>query len=230
MNKLIAIVVALTMVMALSLGVYAFEGSQEVVLVVQEQGSWATTTSEPVTINAPGEYTFTISGLSFDGANLTVLYVKDKAAYDAGDDFTGTSNLSGFTCLTKSIKINGEAVELTEGYRTGLTDAGVFDICWHNIWDTNYMPTPTGTVTDIEVVIEIVDAEGGASAPAEDPAAGDGTAEDNNTVEPDTTTSSNEDTTPAPAPSTSTAPATGLTLAVVPAIMALAAVAVSKKR
>ena len=39
-----------------------------------------------------------------------------------------------------------------------------------------------------------------------------------------------EDTTPAPAPSTSTAPATGLALAVVPAVMALAAVAVSKKR
>ena len=229
MKKLLAIVVALTMVLALSVSVFAVEGSVDVLLVVQEQGSWQTTTSAPVTINAPGVYTFNISGLSFDGANLTVLYIKDKAAYD-DDSFTGPSSISDVTIYTKSIKINGEAVALTDGYLTGVNDNGVLDICWHNIWADNFMPTPSGTVTDIEVVIEVVnEGEAPSAAPVED-----GTAADNNTVTPEAPAASNDAPAAAPSAAPSAAPAaapnTGIALAVVPAVMALAAVAVSKKR
>ena len=230
MKKLLAIVVALTMVFALSVSVFAIEGSDEFKLTVGESETWVNHLSDAVKVDGPGVYTLTISGLKFDGANMTVLYLKDAAGADAdanGGSYDGPSTLKGATIYTKSIKINGEAVALTDGYPTGTTDNGIYDICWHNIWGNNYMPTPSGTVTDIEVVIEVVnegDAPGSAPVAEEAAPVEDGTAADNNTVEPETPVANS-----APAASTSTAPATGLSLAIVPAVMALAAVAVSKK-
>ena len=223
MKKIFAIVVALTMVMALSVSVFAVEGSDEFKLTVGESETWVNKLSDAVTISGTGVYTFTISGLSFDGANMTVLYLKDAAGADAdanGGSYDGPSTLTGATIYTKSIKINGEQVALSEGYPTGTTDAGIYDICWFNIWGNSYFEAYNGTVNDIEVVIEVVNEGEEPSAPAaeEAPAA--------NRAPAETTTSSNEE---APAASTSTAPKTGIALAVVPAVMALAAVAVTKK-
>lgn len=206
MKKIFAVVVAIAMVMALSVPAFAFEGSQDVVLVVYEQATWSNIVSDPVTINAPGEYTFKLSGLSVDSAQVATIYIKDATAVAEGDSFTGTSNLSDLTVLTKSIKINGEEVALTEGYGTGLTDAGVLDIGWYNIWWKNFIELPTGTITDVEVVVEVVDA-----AAAEAPAAEEAPAET------------------APA-ETAEAPETGIALAVVPAVIALAAAVISKRR
>ncbi len=206
MKKIFAVVVAIAMVMALAVPAFAFEGSQDVVLVVYEQATWSNIVSDPVTINAPGEYTFKLSGLSVDSAQVATIYIKDATAVAEGDSFTGTSNLSDLTVLTKSIKINGEEVALTEGYGTGLTDAGVLDIGWYNIWWKNFIELPTGTITDVEVVVEVVDA-----AAAEAPAAEEAPAET------------------APA-ETAEAPETGIALAVVPAVIALAAAVISKRR
>lgn len=202
MKKIFAIIVALTMVFALCVSVSAIDGSDEFKLTVGQSETWVNALSDAVTISGPGEYTFTITGLSFSGANMTVLYLKDAAGADAdasGGSYDGPSTLTGATILTKSIKINGEEVALTEGYPTGTTDAGIYDICWFNTWGDSYFEIYNGTVNEIEVVIEVVDAEAAEEAPVpadEAPAA---------------------------------APETGLALAVVPAVMALAAVAVSKK-
>ena len=208
MKKIFAVVVAIAMVMALAVPAFAFEGSQDVVLVVYEQATWSNIVSDPVTINAPGEYTFKLSGLSVDSAQVATIYIKDATAVAEGDSFTGTSNLSDLSVLTKSIKINGEEVALTEGYGTGLTDAGVLDIGWYNIWWKNFIELPAGTITDVEVVVEVVDAAEAAEAPAaeEAPAADAAPAE------------------------TAEAPETGIALAVVPAVIALAAAVISKRR
>lgn len=219
MKKILAVVLALAMVMALSLSVSAIEGSQDVVLCVQDNVSWQTHVSDPVTIDGAGVYTVSISGLNFDSSAVTVIYVKDATAVAEGDNFTGTSGISGLSIYTKSLKINGAEVALRDGYATGLTDAGVFDVCWVNIWAETFADLPAGTINDIEVVLEITDEGAAPSADAAAPVE-DGTAADNNTVEPAAT---------APAATTSEAPKTGIAIAVVPAVMALAAVAVTKK-
>lgn len=228
MRKLLAIATALVMVMALSVSVFAIEGSQDLVLCTQDSSSWQTQVSDRVTVNAAGEYTFTLSGLNFDGSAMNVLYIKDANAVDAeiaGNTYDGTNGLTGMTILTKSVKINGTEVALTDGYLTGVSpDSGLIDICWYNIWATSYMDAPTGTVTDIEVVIEVVDGEN-AAAPAETTEA----------APAETTEAAPAETTEAaPAETSSTeaaakAPSTGLALAVVPAVMALGAAFVSKK-
>lgn len=207
MKKIFAVVVAIAMVMALAVPAFAFEGSQDVVLVVYEQATWSNIVSDPVTINAPGEYTFKLSGLSVDSAQVATIYIKDATAVAEGDSFTGTSNLSDLSVLTKSIKINGEEVALTEGYGTGLTDAGVLDIGWYNIWWKNFIELPAGTITDVEVVVEVVDTAAAAEAPAAEETAAE----------------------TAPA-ETAAAPETGIALAVVPAVVALAAAVISKRR
>ncbi len=212
MKKIFAVVVAIAMVMALSVPAFAIEGSQDLVLVTQDNVSWQTHVSDKVTVNGAGEYTFTLSGLSFDGAAMTVLYIKDANAVEvesAGGTYDGTNGLTGATILTKSLKINGEEVALTDGYVTGVNESsGLIDICWYNIWASSFMDAPSGTVTDIEVVVEVVDAAEAAEAPAaeEAPAA---------------------DAAPA---DTAAAPETGIALAVVPAVVALAAAVISKRR
>ncbi len=237
MKKVLAIVVALAMVMALAVPAFALEGSQDLVLVTQEQGSWQSFVSDRVTVNAAGEYTFTLSGMSFDGANMTVLYIKDADAVEVeqgGGTYEGTNNLTGATILTKSVKINGEEVALTEGYRTGTADSGLIDICWFNIWDTSFMDAPSGTVTDIEVTVEVVDADAAAAEEpaAEEPAAEEPAAEEPAAEEPEAPAADDasapvEDGTAAD--NNTVAPSTGLVFAVIPAVVALAAVAVSKK-
>ena len=233
MKKIFAIVMALAMVMALSVTAFAIEGSDEFKLTVGESETWGNHLSDAVTVNAPGEYTFTITGLSFSGANMTVLYLKDAEGADAdasGGSYSGPSSLTGATVYTKSIKINGEEVSLAEGYPTGTTDEGIYDICWFNIWGSSYFEAYNGTVNEIEVVVEFVGE--GEAAPVDEAAAPveDGTAADNNTVEPEAAPEAAPEAS-APAASTETkAPATGIAIAVIPAVMALAAVAVSKKR
>ena len=176
-----------------------------------------------MTVNGAGEYTLTLSGLSFDGGAMTVLYIKDANAVDvevAGGTYDGANTLTGAKILTKSVKINGADVALTDGYVTGVNpDSGLIDICWYNIWASSFMDAPTGTVTDIEVVIEVVEDDGAEAAPAE-------TEAETPAAEAEAPAAEAE----APAASTETkAPSTGIALAVIPAVVAMAAVAVSKK-
>lgn len=242
MKKLLAIVTALVMVCALSVSVFAIEGSQDLVLCTQDNVSWQTHVSDRVTVDGAGEYTFTLSGLSFDGSAMTVLYVKDANAVDvevAGGTYDGANGLTGMTILTKSVKINGTEVALTDGYVTGTNpDSGLIDICWYNIWATSFMDAPAGTVNDIEVVLEVVDENGEAApaeaeeAPAETEEAAPAEAEEApaEAEEAPAEAAPAETAEEAPAATeTAKAPSTGIALAVIPAVMALAAAAVSKK-
>lgn len=234
MKKLLAIVTALVMVCALSVSVFAIEGSQDLVLCTQDNVSWQTHVSDRVTVDGAGEYTFTLSGLSFDGSAMTVLYVKDADAVDvevAGGTYDGANGLTGMTILTKSVKINGTEVALTDGYVTGTNpDSGLIDICWYNIWATSFMDAPTGTVNDIEVVLEVVD-ENGEAAPAEAeeaPAEAEEAPAEAEEAPAEAAPAETAEEAPA-ATETAKAPSTGIALAVIPAVMALAAAAVSKK-
>lgn len=232
MKKILAVIVSLAMVMALSANVFAIEGSQDLVLVTQDNVSWQSHVGERVTVNGAGEYTFTLSGLNFDGSAMTVLYIKDADAVDvevAGGTYDGTNGLTGMTILTKSLKINGTEVALTEGYSTGINaDSGLIDICWYNIWATSFMDAPTGTVNDIEVVVEVVDGDGAAAAADESAAEAEAEAAPADAEEPAASEPETDSSSSAPAESTA-APSTGIALAVVPAAIALAAAFVSKK-
>ncbi len=233
MKKILAIVAAAAMIMALCVNVFAIEGSQDLVLVTQDNASWQNHISDRVTVNAAGEYTFTLSGLNFSGSAMTVLYIKDANAVEVengGGTYDGANGLTGMTILTKSIKINGTEVALTDGYVTGVNpDSGLIDICWYNIWADSFMDTPAGTVTDIEVTIEVVDGDGAAAEEPAEAEAEEAAAEPEATAEAPAEAEAPADETSAEAPAETKAPATGVAVAVIPAVMALAAVCVSKK-
>ncbi len=218
MKKIIAILAAAVLCVSMAVSVSAFEGSADIALYAGNSADWTTASSTPVTVNADGEYTLKLEGLSITTDTATVIYIKDSAV-EAGEK--EKSDLAAdITILTKSLKINGKEIALTEGYPTTLTDAGVFDICWYNIWATNYF-TMDGmdTITDIEVTFEVVSAAASAETVPDDTAApADNAAED--TTEP----------APAPAADTSTPADTGIVLALAPMAIAACAVIISKRR
>lgn len=210
MKKLLAAALAIVMIFALSVSVFA-EGSCDAKLYISDSVTWATVGSDTVTINADGVYTAKLSGLAIDSAALTVLYLKDSAVQD---ELATTSNLpADVQVLTKELKINGNVVALDEGYPVGLNEAGALDICWFNTWATSYFSNlGLGEINEVEVTFEVI----GVSAPAAEPEAG----EDVEPVE-DTEPETTDDSEPAE---------TGIALAVLPAALAAAAIALSKKR
>lgn len=216
MKKILAVLVAVVLVAAMTVSAFAFDGSADISLYVQNQGNWVTAASDPVTVNADGEYTVKLTGLSINPDDLTVIYVKDVLVYS--EEKTASDLPADIKILTKSIKINGEEVPLKEGYATTLTDAGAFDVCWYNIWDVHYITIDTAIITDVEVTFEVV--TDGAAAPAPE-------ADTTPTPEaaPEATTAPAAETPAAPA-----APKTGVALAVVPMVLAAAAVAIAKRR
>ncbi len=220
MKKVIAILVSVVLCVSLAVSVSAFEGSADIALYAGNSANWTTASSDPVTVNADGEYTLKLEGLSITPDTATVIYIKDSAV-EAGEK--EKSDLAAdITILTKSLKINGKEITLTEGYPTTLTDAGVFDICWYNIWATNYFAFEgTDPITDIEVTFEVVS---GGAATAE-PAANDDTAAPADNAAEDTTEPA-----PAPAADTSTPADTGIVLALAPMAIAACAVVISKRR
>ena len=226
MKKLLSIVIALAMIMAMAVSVSAFEGSIEVSLYAGNNVNWQIAESDPVTVNAAGEYTLKLSDLSIDPSTVTVIYIKDAAVQADGENHPKSDITGDIQILTKSLKINGAEIALTEGYPTTLTDAGAFDICWYNIWATSFFSTDgMDTITDIEVVFEIADA---GAAPAEDAAA---PAEDASAPAEDTSAPAEDTAAPADTSSADAKPAdTGIVLAVLPMAIAAAAVVASKRR
>ncbi len=218
MKKLLTLVLALALALSLAVSVSAFEGSAELALHFGNDVTWVTVASDPVVVDGPGEYTFTLTGVDRDAFNMTVLYVKDVAV--EAQTATTTNLPSDIEIITKSLKINGEEIALDEGYLTTLNEAGAFDVCYYNIWATSYFSTlGMEIINDIEVVIEIKGGE--AEAPAEE-----APVEDAPAVEAPA-----EDTTDAPADDATEAPAeTGLSLAIVPMLVAAIAVIASKRR
>ncbi len=220
MKKIIAVIAAVVLCVSLAVSVSAFEGSADIALYAGNSANWTTASSDPVTVNADGEYTLKLEGLSITPDTATVIYIKDSAV-EAGEK--EKSDLAAdITILTKSLKINGKEITLTEGYPTTLTDAGVFDVCWYNIWATSYFTFEgTDPITDIEVTFEVVS---GGAATAE-PAANDDTA-----APADNAAENAAEPAPAPAADTSTPADTGIVLALAPMAIAACAVVISKRR
>ncbi|MBQ8623692.1 MAG: hypothetical protein IJ424_04850 [Oscillospiraceae bacterium] len=225
MKKILTFVLALTMTLALAVSASAFSGSADVALHFGNDVNWVTVASEAVTIDGPGEYTFTLTDVNRDAFNMTVLYIKDVAV--EAQEATVSNLPSDIEIITKSLKINGEEIALDEGYPTTLNENGVFDVCYYNIWATSYFKTlGMEIINDIEVVIEIKGGE--AEAPAADEAPADEAPADE--APADTTEDAPADDA-TEAPVDDEAPAdTGLAFAVIPAVVALAAAVLSKKR
>ena len=237
MKKVLAIVVALAMVMALAVPTFALEGSIEAKLASANNSDWGEVVSDTQTIDHPGEYTFKIDGFSYPNTAITTLYLKDDAVWAVEDP----SAISGFTLTVKSIKVNGTEVEVSEGYPTTLNEKGQFDFAFYNTWidNGNFITLPDGDITSFEVTVEIVDADAAAAEEpaAEEPAAEEPVAEEPAAEEPaaeepeapaaDDASAPVEDGTAAD--NNTVAPSTGLVFAVIPAVVALAAAAVSKK-
>lgn len=216
MKKLFAVLVAVILVAAMSVPVFAFEGSVDVSLYAGNSANWQTVSSDPVTVNADGTYTVKLSDISIDPETLTVLYLKDVLVEADGEGHPSSDVPADIQILTKSMKINGSEIALDDGYPTGLNGSGAFDVCWYNIWASSYFSTlGMSTITDVEVVFEIV-TDGAAAPEADTTPATDAASE---------TPAAAGETTPAP----STAPSTGIAFAVLPAVVALAATVFSKK-
>ncbi len=233
MKKLLSIAVAAIMIMALSVNVFAIGGPTDLVLVTGNQETWSDSVGERVTIDGPGEYTLKVSGVNFSGSAMTLLYIKDAAAVDAqmaGETYEGSTTLTGCEIITKSIKISGQEVPIAEGVPTGIREeTGLIDICYLNIWGTSYIEVPSVQVTDVEVVIEVIDTESSVDTAAATET--DEKTEADSEPEPDKeATESSASSEEKASQASDDVPATGISLAVAPFALALAAVAVTKRK
>ncbi len=213
MKKFLSILAAVIMVLSLSVSAFAFDGEANIALFVMTTDGSGTLSGEPVTVNADGTYTVKLTDVSIDEFSVATIYIKDAAV--EAQEATSSNLPADLQIVTKELKINGNPVELTEGYATTLNSAGVFDVCWYNIWATHYCSIEgIGEITDIEVTFEVVSAGAAAEEPAPEA-----------TVEPSTDAETDK-----PADSTEAPAKTGIALAALPMVIAAAAAAISKKR
>ncbi len=219
MKKLSAIIVAVLLAITLAVSAMAYEPN-EVILVVFNSVDWSKAYSDPQVITEDGEYTFKLDGFDFAMNQVMTIYLKDG---NAEAETEVTSNFPvGTEIITKSLKINGEEVTLLtdlEGFPNAIGENGVFDICWWNEWATDYIDASSiFELNSVEVTVEVKFAEA-AEAPAEEPADEPEAPADEPAVEAEPEVEAED--TPAE---------TGLGLAVIPGVVALAVVALSKKR
>ena len=159
------------------------------------------------TLTANGEHSqvkYELSDLVIKATGYDDLVVKVAGTYDKTHDTVRPD-------WTQDDSVVGSNAE---DYNFSPADIGITSTADYIDW-FNAIESMTITVTYLAY-------NGEGTAPVED-----GTAADNNTVEPEAPAAEPE--APAAEPAPAPAPATGLALAVVPAVMALAAVAVSKK-
>ncbi len=142
----------------------------DVQMAVQDNVTWATQTSEKVSITKNGDYTFKLDGLSIDPATMTVLYIKDAYAIEQGDGLAADykSDFAADAKLTYSLKINGADVAIGDGMPASLAEAEkeVFDFAFYNTWADSYITLPTDTITSVELTVSV----GGGSSTENPPA------------------------------------------------------------
>ena len=196
MKKLLAIMMAMVMVFALTIAVAA----DEVMSFTHSGEGWGNSDS-----------TFTFDTLNDDDV---VTFTMDASDLSAGWWQAGLNHSGGQTVLLESANPDVLSVSMTVAELHAM--AGDSD------WGYQLFVNCSGGNVDATVTLT-VDAPSAAEPEPEAPAA---------EPEPEAPAAEPEapaaEPAPAPAPAPS-APATGLALAVVPAVMALAAVAVSKK-
>lgn len=218
MKKVMTLVLAIALVLSLSVSALAFDGEADIALYVGNSTTWVTAASDPVKVNADGEYTLKLEGLAIDESAVTVVYIKDTAV--EAQEATSSNLPADISILTKELKINGSVVELDEGYPTVLTDTGALDICWYNIWATSYFSTlGMKEIKEIEVTFEVVSS--GASSETETSSVADTSEQTSQTTENNESSDNAADQTPAE---------TGITLVLLPMAAALAAVVFTKRK
>ena len=219
MKKILSIAIAAVMVLCLSVSVFA--DYDEPVTLGLYAGGWGDVGS--VVVDKPGTYSITASKID---SNDWII-VKNTAG-----ETTPTSIPAGTVIRTTELKVNGTVVTFEGGndyfdYTVGAN--GEIEIKYWlqpGFGGHDYIVDRPETITSVEVTF-VVDPD--AAAEPEAPVA----AEDEPATQPDAVPVEDvEPEAPAaePAPAPAPAPATGIALAVVPAIVAMAAVAVSKKR
>ncbi|MBO5384268.1 MAG: LPXTG cell wall anchor domain-containing protein [Ruminococcus sp.] len=156
-------------------------GTVNTALYVGENVTWVTASSDTQAISTTGEYTFTLDGLAIAPSALTVIYVKDA---DVESKATTETAINADTqIITKSVKINGTELALTDGYNTALTK-NVLDVCWYNIWGTNYVSLDgIDEINSVEVTVEL--ALGAAEEDAADEDAADEDAAEDDAADED---------------------------------------------
>lgn len=214
-KKILAAVVAVVMVMALSVSVFATDILTDDVRGVAKNENVALTLPEDLVLD--------------NGAVIT-LHVKGTAENTMVRFYLTDASDNGRVMEVFEVTVNDGAFDETKEFTIDTTGAiqGTTAPAILMVKGPDYQTPPANLV--LEVVELTVAGEEAAAPAAEDNA--EATEPDTTATEPDTTTTEPETTTTpetTTAPETTKAPATGIALAVVPAVIALAAVAVSKK-
>ena len=253
MKKILAIVVALAMVMALAIP--AFAADEYTVALLYADADWypnlmsnnddpASETCPKITITGDGTYSIETEAAA-GASGVMVLCIDIRDVLVDHPDVTATLD---------SIEVDGEPFEFDASkilYGNIETDNNHYRIEIYNEYGNTksaapFLPASLKVGTTFKVTFTV----SGLGASADEGTAGDGTAADNNTVDPEapaegtdpeTTTPdtdvmdvaesgpADEPTESGPAEDEPSAPSTGLALAVVPAVIAMAAAVVSKK-
>lgn len=230
MKKIIAVVLTVVMLVSV-LAVNAFAAADDTKIILEIGDVFGTLVqSDPVDVVNGGEFTLTATIANAASTSADGSFIAVKTA--AGQVDQKTKLPDGTTITVTSLELDGVKVELDASKCTRTVENGVLNgqnavLLLLKLFGENAL---TGDVpADFKTVTVTFTVNNPEAA-----SVGDGTEADNNTVDPEPAPAPAADPepapAPAPAPSTTTAPATGLALAVVPAVMALAAVAISKKR
>ena len=219
MKKILAIAMALVLAMALSVSVFA----DDVLYTHDFSDGHADGWWEDTSTNGLGSDADLVAALQTDGAVLRIY-----ADFSGGGQWGFQSTVSWKNVLVKTVDDPSDAdnqvvyVPAPEGEYLEVAGATVIAACDQigcDLSGYNWINgSGAGDTTKIEVVV---------------PAAAEPEATETETTEPETTETApetTETTTETTTEETASAPSTGLALAVVPAVVALAAAVVSKKR
>lgn len=225
MKKIVSIILALTMVMALA--VPAFAADEYTAFIMFATSSWYPSAMEAADHNSvtiTGDGTYTIETDQLAGSSDALVFCVDIV-----DILVDHPNVSA---VLDSIEVDGKAIEFNADavlYGDIEVDNDNYRIEIRNEYgetkDTVLKGYAFSIGTTLKVTFTVSGLGGGEASDGADETASDGAAEnspvDSDTNEPDTAAN----------PSDSTAvPDTGIVIAIIPAVAALAVAAASKKR
>lgn len=230
MKKIIAIVLtAVMLVSVLAVNVFAAANDTNILLEIGDVFG-TLVQSETVDVANGGEFTLTATLASAVSTSADGTFIAVKTA--AGQVDQRTALPDGTVVTVTSLELDGTKVDFDAAKGTRTVENGVLNgqnavLLLLKLFGENAL---TGDVpAEFKTVTVTFTVDNPNAAPADDNAADEPA---DTTPEPDTAAPAADPepvADPTPAPAEPSAPATGLALAVVPAVVAMAAVAVSKK-
>ena len=240
MKKFAAIVMAIALTLALAVSAFAdYDAPATLGIQVGDMNNGGWGYSEVVEVTAPGTYT-----LTYDGEERALSWIVIKSTDDNRDGTAVINTVipAGTVIRITALEIDGTAYTFDSGdsYDTVVGDNGTVEIQPYNSFTGNDHITDRPESASKVVVTFVVDPDAAAAAPetaeteSEPEAAPEAAPETAPEAAPETAPEAAPETAPEAAPEAApetapVAPATGIALAVVPAVVALAAVAISKK-